>query len=61
MAILGVNAINDEVKVVNGEITIRPMMNLSLTADHRVVDGAVAAAFLARLKEYTEKPGLLLL
>ena len=61
VAILGVNAINDEVKVVNGEITIRPMMNLSLTADHRVVDGAVAAAFLARLKEYTEKPGLLLL
>lgn len=61
VAILGVNAINDEVKVINGEITIKPMMNLSLTADHRVVDGAVAAAFMARLKEYIEKPGLLLL
>lgn len=61
VAILGVNAINDEVKVINGKITIRPMMNLSLTADHRVVDGAVAAAFMARLKEYIEKPVLLLL
>ena len=60
-AILGVNAIVDEVKVINGEITIKPMMNLSLTADHRVVDGAVAAVFMARLKEYIEKPGLLLL
>lgn len=61
VAILGVNAINEEVKVVNGEITIKPMMNLSLTADHRVVDGAEAARFMARLKEYIEKPGLLLL
>ncbi|WMJ78821.1 MULTISPECIES: dihydrolipoamide acetyltransferase family protein [unclassified Sedimentibacter] len=61
VAILGVNAINEEVKVVNGEITIKPMMNLSLTADHRVVDGAEAARFMAKLKEYIEKPGLLLL
>ncbi len=61
VAILGVNAIVDEVKVINREITIKPMMNLSLTADHRVVDGAVAAVFMARLKEYIEKPGLLLL
>lgn len=60
VAILGVNAIKEDVKIVNGRITIRPMMNLSLTADHRVVDGAVAAEFLARLKEYIEKPGLLL-
>ncbi len=60
VAILGVNAIKEDVKIVNGRITIRPMMKLSLTADHRVVDGAVAAEFLARLKEYIEKPGLLL-
>lgn len=61
VAILGVNAINKESVVVNDELVIKPMMNLSLTADHRVVDGAVAAKFLAKLKEYLEKPGLLLL
>ncbi len=61
VAILGVNAIIQEPIVINGELVIRPMMNLSLTADHRVVDGAVAAEFLAKLKEYIEKPGLLLL
>lgn len=61
VAILGVNTINKEPVVINDEIVIKPMMNLSLTADHRVVDGAVAAEFLAKLKEYIEKPGLLLL
>lgn len=61
VAILGVNTINEEPKIVDGEIKIKPMMNLSLTADHRVVDGAVAAQFMSRLKEYLEKPGLLLL
>ncbi|MGD9568340.1 MAG: dihydrolipoamide acetyltransferase family protein [Sedimentibacter sp.] len=61
VAILGVNAIKEETVIVNGEIKIRPLMGLSLTADHRVVDGAVAAEFLAKLKVYIEKPGLLLL
>jgi pyruvate dehydrogenase E2 component (dihydrolipoamide acetyltransferase) len=61
VAILGVNAIIQEPVAVNGEVLIKPMMNLSLTADHRVVDGAVAAEFLAKLKENIEKPGLLLL
>ncbi|MDF2675961.1 MAG: 2-oxo acid dehydrogenase subunit [Bacillota bacterium] len=61
VAILGVNAIKEETVVENGEIKIKPLMNLSLTADHRAVDGAVAAEFLAQLKEYIEKPGLLLL
>jgi pyruvate dehydrogenase E2 component (dihydrolipoamide acetyltransferase) len=61
VAILGVNAIHKESVVVNDELVLKPMMNLSLTADHRVVDGAVAAEFLAKLKEYIERPGLLLL
>ena len=61
VAILGVNAIVQEPVAINGEIVIKPMMNLSLTADHRVVDGAVAAEFMSKLKEYMEKPGLLLL
>jgi pyruvate dehydrogenase E2 component (dihydrolipoamide acetyltransferase) len=60
VAILGVNTISEEPKFINEEIVLKPMMNISLTADHRVVDGAVAAQFLAKLKEYIEKPGLLL-
>ena len=61
VAILGINTIMDTPMVVDGQVVIKPMMNLSLTADHRVVDGSVAAAFVARLKEVIEKPGLLLL
>ncbi|WP_303867252.1 dihydrolipoamide acetyltransferase family protein [Acetobacterium wieringae] len=61
VAILGINTIIDTPMVVDGQVVIKPMMNLSLTADHRVVDGSVAAQFVARLKELIEKPGLLLL
>ena len=60
VAILGVNTMEDKVVVRNGEISIRPMMNLSLTADHRVVDGSVAAQFLQRVKSLMEKPALIL-
>ena len=61
VAILGVNAIVQTPVAVEGQVTIKPLMNLSLTADHRVVDGSVAAQFMARVKEYIEKPALLLL
>ena len=61
VAILGINTIMDTPMAVDGQVVIKPMMNLSLTADHRVVDGSVAAQFVARLKEVIEKPGLLLL
>jgi len=44
----------------NDEIVVRPMMELTLTYDHRVVDGAPAAQFLARVKAYLEQPYLLL-
>jgi pyruvate dehydrogenase E2 component (dihydrolipoamide acetyltransferase) len=60
VAILGVNAITDTVVVENGQQVIRPMMGLSLVADHRAVDGAVAARFLAQLKKYIQQPALLL-
>ena len=46
--------------VVNDEIVIRPIMTLSLTYDHRVVDGAPAAQFLKRIKELLQAPALLL-
>lgn len=42
------------------EIVIRPMMELTLSYDHRVVDGAPAAQFLARVKQYLEQPYLML-
>ncbi|UZW16206.1 dihydrolipoamide acetyltransferase family protein [Clostridium pasteurianum] len=61
VAILGVNKITETPVVEDGEIVIKPLMNLSLTADHRAVDGAVAAQFLSTLKKYIEKPELLLL
>jgi pyruvate dehydrogenase E2 component (dihydrolipoamide acetyltransferase) len=61
VAILGVNKITETPVVENGEIVIKPLMNLSLTADHRAVDGSVAAQFLLTLKKYVEKPELLLL
>jgi pyruvate dehydrogenase E2 component (dihydrolipoamide acetyltransferase) len=60
VAILGVGAIADTVVARNGAPTVRPMMGLSLSFDHRAVDGAPAAAFLARLKEILETPTLLL-
>ncbi len=60
VAILGVNAMEDRVVVRNGEAVIRTMMTLSLTADHRVIDGAVAARFLERIKNLIENPMLVI-
>lgn len=61
VAILGVNTMKDTVVVCDGEMVIKPIMKLSLVADHRAVDGAVAAQFLAKLKQVLEKPAALLL
>ena len=60
VAILGVTTMEDRPVVRNGEIVIRPMMTLSLTADHRVVDGSVAAEFLQRVKTLLENPAFML-
>ena len=60
VAILGVTTMEDRAVVRGGEIVIRPMMTLSLTFDHRVVDGSVAAEFLQRVKTLLEKPSLML-
>jgi pyruvate dehydrogenase E2 component (dihydrolipoamide acetyltransferase) len=59
-AILGVGRIADKPAVVDGKIEARTMCTLSLSFDHRVVDGAPAAAFLARLAELLERPYALL-
>jgi pyruvate dehydrogenase E2 component (dihydrolipoamide acetyltransferase) len=44
--ILAVGAITDRVAAVGGKPVVRPMLTLTLSSDHRVVDGATAAAFL---------------
>lgn len=60
LAILGVCDMVDTPVVRNGEIVIRPMMNLCLTADHRVVDGVMASKFLQRVCQLLENPYMLL-
>ena len=61
VAILGVGKIKDKPVVIDQSIEIRPMMGLSLSFDHRVMDGAPAAAFLTDLKKIIESPYELLL
>ena len=58
--ILAVGKIEKKPVVINDEIVIRPMMQLSLTYDHRILDGAPAALFLRRIKELLEHPYLML-
>ncbi len=59
-AILGMHKIQDRAMVVNGEITIRPMMYLALSYDHRIIDGRESVGFLVRVKELLENPEWLL-
>jgi 2-oxoglutarate dehydrogenase E2 component (dihydrolipoamide succinyltransferase) len=60
-AILGMHAIKNRPVVIDEKITIRPMMYVALSYDHRVIDGREAVGFLARIKEYIENPDKLLL
>lgn len=61
VAILGVNQIHDRPVAVNGQVVIRPMMYLSPSFDHRVIDGAVAARAVSALKAILENPEQLFL
>lgn len=54
--ILAVGAASPTPVVVDGEIVVRPIMKVTLSADHRVVDGASAAAFLVTFKQLLEQP-----
>jgi 2-oxoisovalerate dehydrogenase E2 component (dihydrolipoyl transacylase) len=56
VAILAVNKIEDKLVPIDGEIEVRKRMNLSLSCDHRVVDGWDAASFMQTLKSYIENP-----
>lgn len=55
IAILGVGAVQKRAVVVNDAIAIRPMCYLSLSFDHRVIDGATADQFMSRVKAYLEQ------
>lgn len=59
-AILAVGATSARPIVKNGQIVSAEVMDLSLSCDHRVVDGAVAANFLSELKKFIENPVLML-
>ncbi|GEM84419.1 2-oxoglutarate dehydrogenase complex dihydrolipoyllysine-residue succinyltransferase [Meiothermus hypogaeus] len=56
VGILGMHAINERPVAKNGAVVIRPMMNLALSYDHRIVDGREAVTFLKRVKELIENP-----
>lgn len=56
VAILGINQIKERPVVREGKVVIRHIMYLSLTLDHRVVDGAMAAQFMNRLVEKLQNP-----
>lgn len=59
-AILAVGAIIEKAVVVDGQLVIRPMVNLTLTYDHRIIDGAEAGKFMQTLKSLVEEPARLL-
>jgi 2-oxoglutarate dehydrogenase E2 component (dihydrolipoamide succinyltransferase) len=59
VGILGLHKIADRPTVVNGEITVRPMMYLALSYDHRLVDGREAVQFLVKIKEFIEDPAFM--
>jgi len=54
-AILGVGAIREKPVLIEGEVKIKPIVNLTLSFDHRVVNGASGAKFMQRLKQILEK------
>ena len=56
VAIIAVNKVEEKLVPVDGEIEVRKRMNLSLSCDHRVVDGWDAASFMQTLKGYIENP-----
>ena len=58
-ALLGVGRSAQKPVVRGGEIVVREMMTLSLTGDHQVIDGAVAASFFRRLQQMVERPASL--
>ncbi|MGE6758735.1 2-oxo acid dehydrogenase subunit E2 [Corallococcus interemptor] len=61
VGILGVHKLKKRPAVKNDQVVVRDMMNLSLSCDHRVIDGDVAASFVYEIIKYLEAPDLLFL
>jgi pyruvate dehydrogenase E2 component (dihydrolipoyllysine-residue acetyltransferase) len=59
-AILAVGSVEDKVVAVDGQPVVRPRMELTLTCDHRAIDGATGARFLTTVKGFLEEPALAL-
>ena len=59
--VLGMHSIQERAVVRDGQIVIRPMMNLALSYDHRIIDGREAVSFLKTVKELIEDPEEMLL
>jgi 2-oxoglutarate dehydrogenase E2 component (dihydrolipoamide succinyltransferase) len=59
--VLGMHSIQERPVVRDGQIVIRPMMNLALSYDHRLIDGREAVSFLKTVKEFIEDPEEMLL
>ena len=60
-AILGMHNISERAMVVDGEVTVLPMMYLALSYDHRLIDGKSAVQFLVTIKQLLEDPSRMLL
>jgi pyruvate dehydrogenase E2 component (dihydrolipoamide acetyltransferase) len=60
-ALLAVGAISDELQLVDGSVSVKKVMKVTLSCDHRVIDGATGAKFLSTLQEYLENPVAMLL
>ncbi|WP_141325960.1 dihydrolipoamide acetyltransferase family protein [Myxococcus sp. AB025B] len=61
VGIMGVHKLKKRPAVVKDQVVVRDMMNLSLSCDHRVIDGSVAADFVYEVIKYLEKPDMLFL
>ncbi len=59
-AILGVGRIVEKPVARDGQVAIEPRLSLSLSFDHRIIDGAPGAAFLKTVKDFIEEPSLML-
>jgi pyruvate dehydrogenase E2 component (dihydrolipoamide acetyltransferase) len=60
VAILAVGSIEDRATAIDGELAIVPTMTMTLTCDHRAIDGSEGAEFLRDVKAFVESPGLAL-
>ena len=59
--ILAVGQVQDTPVVMNGQVVVRPRMKVTMSCDHRAIDGATAAKFLQTLKAMLEEPAAILL